>query len=116
MESLTFSGDAFSEYYLTHLLWDETRLQPFLGLDSVQASYRLAAGIINRGQQALKGPHLSRSTGTLLLAPLAEILGWTFGDEETVETTEGTRRCRFSPDDCGPQPGPGASPGPGCAL
>lgn len=90
MESLTFSGDAFSEYYLTHLLWDETRLHPFLGLDSVQASYRLAAATINRGQQALRARTLPRSTRTLLLHPLAEILDWTLGDEETVETGEGT--------------------------
>lgn len=88
MESLIFHGDAFSEYYLTHLLWDEPRIRPLLGLDTLQASYRRAAAEILRAQRALRARQQSRSTQTLLLNPLAEILSWTLGEASTVVTAE----------------------------
>lgn len=89
MESLIFHGDAFSEYYLTHLLWDEPRLKALLGLDTIQASYRRAAAEILRAQRALRARQQSRSTRTILLNPIAEILGWTLGEASTVATAEG---------------------------
>lgn len=89
MESIIFYGDAFSEYYLTHLLWEEQHLQPLLGLQTQKASYRRAAAEILRAQRSLRARQMSRSTGTLLLAPLADILGWTLGDTESIETAEG---------------------------
>lgn len=90
MESLTFAGDAFSEYYLRRLVWDEPQLAPLLGSDSVQASYRRAAAEVLRAQRGLRARQQSRSTRTLLLEPLADLLGWTLGEEELVETAEGT--------------------------
>jgi hypothetical protein len=89
MESLIFHGDAFSEYYLTHLMWDEPRLKPLLGSESAQSSYHRAATIISHAQRALRAREQPRSTRTLLLKPLGELLGWALGDEETVETGEG---------------------------
>ena len=89
MESLIFYGDAFSEYYLTNLMWDEPRLKPLLGTESAQSSYRRAATIISHAQRALRAREQPRSTRTLLLKPLGELLGWALGDEETSETAEG---------------------------
>ncbi len=90
MESLIFSGDAFSEYYLRNLLWDEPKLRPLLGLDACNASCRRAAAEVGRAQRALRARHQARSTRTLLLTPLADILSWELGqEEETVETAEG---------------------------
>ena len=90
MESLTFHGDAFSDYYLTHLIWEEPALQPLLGTESVQSSYRRMAAEIARAQRALHGREQARSTRHLLLNRLCDVLGWTLSDEETVETAEGT--------------------------
>jgi hypothetical protein len=89
MESLVFYGDAFSEYYLYHLMWDEPKLKPLLGTESGQSSYRRAATIISHAQRALRAREQPRSTQTLLLKPLGELLGWGLGDEETIETVEG---------------------------
>ncbi|MFC1547705.1 Eco57I restriction-modification methylase domain-containing protein [Candidatus Neomarinimicrobiota bacterium] len=91
MESLIFSGDAFSEYYLRHILWDEPRLKPLLGLDTVEASYRRSAIEIQQAQRSLRDRQQARSTSTLLLSPLTDILEWSLGEEaHTVETEEGT--------------------------
>jgi len=95
MESLAFYGGSFSEYYLTRLLWEEPQLKPLLGLPSVTASFRRAAGEISRGQRALRARQLPRSTQTLLLNPLGNLLGWTLGEEETVETGEGSEDAGF---------------------
>lgn len=96
MESLTFNGDAFSEYYLTRLLWEEPRLQPLLGQQAVKASYRRSAAELLKAKRALKARHLSKSTRTLLLLPLADILGWDLGEtDEVVETAEGSEDAGF---------------------
>lgn len=90
MESIIFAGDAFSEYYIHNLLWDEPRLRPLLGLDEVDATYRRAAADALRGQRALRARRQARSTSTLLLGPLADILGWDLGEEsQRVQTAEG---------------------------
>jgi len=88
MESLTFAGDAFSEYYIQNLLWNEPRLRPLLGLDRVDSTYRQAAGTLLRAQRALRARQQSRSTQTLLLSPVAQLLGWELGDDQTVQTAE----------------------------
>lgn len=90
MSALTFQGDAFSEYYLTSVVWEDARLRNLLGTDSVNASYRRAASELLRAERALRDRHMPKSTRTLLLDPLAESLGWTLGEEETVQTAEGT--------------------------
>ena len=89
MESLTFAGDAFSEYYIRNLLWDEPRLRPLLGLDQVAATYRQAAAKVLRAQRELRARQQARSTQTLMLSPLAGVLGWEFGEEQTIQTAEG---------------------------
>jgi len=79
-----------SDHYLTHLIWEEPALQPLLGTESVQSSYRRMAAEIARAQRALHGREQARSTRHLLLNRLCDVLGWTLSDEETVETAEGT--------------------------
>lgn len=89
MESLTFAGDAFSEYYIQNLLWHEPRLRPLLGLDRIDATYRQVAGTLLRARRFLQARQQSRSTQALLLSPLAQLLGWELGEAQTVQTAEG---------------------------
>jgi hypothetical protein len=89
MSALTFQGDAFSEYYLTHVIWEDPRLRNLLGTDDLNASYRRAASELLRAERALRDRYTPKSTRTLLLNPLAEILGWNIGEEETVQTEVG---------------------------
>ena len=86
MSALTFQGDAFSEYYLTRVVWDDPKVRNLLGLDTVNASYRRAASELLRAERMLRDRHMPRSTTTLLLNPLAEIMGWTLGEEEAIQT------------------------------
>lgn len=90
MEGVYFQGDAFSEYYFTRLLWDEPRLSQHLGSDTLDAAYRDAVRVISRAQRQLRAREQARSTRTLLLSPLCEVLGWRLGDEESIETGAGT--------------------------
>jgi len=86
VSALTFQGDAFSEYYLTRVVWEDPKVRNLLGLDTVNASYRRGASELLRAERALRDRHMPRSTRTLLLNPLADILGWTLGEEEAVQT------------------------------
>lgn len=89
MEPITFQGDAFSEYFLNRLMREEPRLRGRLGEESAERAWRQACRIIRDGQRALRERQQARSTRTLLLTPLAQVMGWRLGDEETVETGEG---------------------------
>lgn len=90
MEALTFQGDAFSEYYLTTLVWQEPKLKALLGTETAASAYRKSASTILRAQRALRARERARSTQTLLLGPLSEVFGWTLGEEGTIETAEGS--------------------------
>jgi hypothetical protein len=89
MEPLTFHGDAFSQYFLTRLMWDESRLRGRLGEATVEKAWQAATRAIRDGRRALRDRQQPRSTRTLLLNPLAGILGWRLGTEERLETGEG---------------------------
>ena len=89
MQPLTFQGDAFSEYFCTRLLGTDPQLRPLLVEDAATQLYGQASSVIRFAQRQLRDRERARSTATLLLKPLAEILGWHLGERGTVATEEG---------------------------
>ncbi len=90
MNPIAVSGEAFSEYFITHLLWDEPQLREHLDSQGAAQTLRRAQSALSHARRELRDRTQATSTRTLLLNPLAEILGWRLGEEERVETAEGT--------------------------
>jgi hypothetical protein len=90
MNPITFAGEAFSEYFCTRLLWEEGRLRERLDPQGAAGTLRRASSALRHARRELRDRRQATSTRTLLLNPLAEILGWRLGPEEKVETAEGT--------------------------
>src|SRR5262245_60791850 len=89
MRPVTFTGDAFSEYFCTHLLWTDPQLRDALDPAAAEAVYGKASTLIRRAQRELADLQQARSTYTHLLNPLAELLGWRLGQRAAVATDEG---------------------------
>lgn len=89
MDVFNVQGDAFSEYYLRHLLPQESRLLPRLDIQGAEKAYRPASRLFLHSQRELRGTRQSRVTRRLLVEPLAQQLGWQLGDTEIVETSLG---------------------------
>lgn len=90
MNPIVVVGEAFSEYFVTRLLWDEPRLRERLDPQGAAQTLRQAQSALRYGRRELRDRRQATSTRTLLLNPLAEILGWRLGAEERIETSEGT--------------------------
>jgi hypothetical protein len=90
MNPITFAGEAFSEYFCTRLLWEEGRLRERLDPQGAAGTLRRASSALRHARRELRDRRQATSTRSLLLNPLAEILGWRLGPEERIETAEGT--------------------------
>jgi Eco57I restriction-modification methylase len=86
VQSVTFQGEAFSEYFCTKLLPSDPRLAPLLDGTGALESYKRAAALIRRAQRLLRDREQPRSTYALMLVPLAELLGWQIGEASKVAT------------------------------
>ena len=86
MESITFQGGAFSEYFCTKLLWTDSQLASKIDLEEAQKLYKRASSVIRQAQRKLDGKIMPRSTYSDLLEPLAEVLGWRLGEASKVVT------------------------------
>ncbi len=86
MEPITFSGEAFSEYYCTRLLWTDPQLGPEIDQDAAEKLYKRASSTVRFAQRQLRDRELARSTYTLLLDRLAELLGWRLGKAGKIVT------------------------------
>lgn len=89
MEPLTFQGDAVSEYFCTKLLWSDPQLRGLLDPEGADVLYKKASSLIRYAQRQLRDRDQARSTYTLLLRPLAELLEWQLGETEKIATEEG---------------------------
>ncbi|NOT01002.1 MAG: hypothetical protein HOP29_10275 [Phycisphaerales bacterium] len=89
MQPVTFLGEAFSEYFCTRLLWDDPQLRGLLDPDGAEALYRRATSVVRYAQRQLRDREHARSTYSLLLGPIAELLGWRLGDAEKIATEDG---------------------------
>ncbi|MHB8995892.1 MAG: Eco57I restriction-modification methylase domain-containing protein [Armatimonadota bacterium] len=90
MDPLIFSGDAFSEYYFTRVIWEDTAVKADLDVPGANGALRRAATLISRAQRTLVERQRAASTQSALLQPLAELIGWQLGEPERVETEEGS--------------------------
>ena len=86
MEPVTFSGEAFSEYYCTRLLWTDPQLGSEIDQDAAEKLYKTASSTVRFAQRQLRDRELARSTYTLLLGRLAELLGWRLGKTGKIVT------------------------------
>jgi hypothetical protein len=89
MRPVTFTGEAFSEYFCTHLLWTDPHLRDATEPDAAEQLFGKASSALRRAQRELADLQQARSTYTHLLNPLAELLGWCVGQRATVATEEG---------------------------
>lgn len=89
MSAFSVIGDAFSEYFLTRLLWEEPSLRDYTGQLSAQDSFKRAFRTVRESQKALRDRRQVRSTESLLVEPLSEILGWNLEDRERIDTDFG---------------------------
>jgi hypothetical protein len=89
MRPVAFTGDAFSEYFCSHLLWADPHLRDALDPAEAEGHYGKAAAVVRRAQRELADLQQARSTYTHLLNPLAELLGWHLGPQADVATAEG---------------------------
>lgn len=89
MSAFNVIGDAFSEYFLTRLLWDEPSLREYTGQTSAQDSFKRAFRTVREAQKALRDRRQVRSTESLLIEPLSEVFGWNLEDRERVDTDFG---------------------------
>lgn len=88
MKPLTFSGEGFSEYFCTQLLWSDPQLKPLLDAAGAEASFKKASAAVRSAQRALRDREQARSTFQLLVQPLAGLLGWRLGERSRVATDE----------------------------
>jgi hypothetical protein len=88
VKQVTFSGEGFSEYFCTKLLWSDPMLKPLLDPDGAEAAYKGASAVVRSAQRALRDREQARSTFQLLLQPLAGLLGWRLGERSKVATEE----------------------------
>ena len=86
MESITFQGEAFSEYYCTRLLWSDPHLAAETDHLGAEQLYKKASSAIRFAQRQLRDREQARSTYTLLLNPLTELLGWRLGETNRIVT------------------------------
>lgn len=86
MEPVTFYGEAFSEYFCTKLLWTDPQLGSQIDQQAADELYKKASATIRFAQRELKDREHARSTYTLLLARLGELLGWRLGQTSKVVT------------------------------
>lgn len=86
MNSVTFHGEAFSEYFCTKLLWTDPQLGSELDPQAAEQLYKKASSNIRFAQRQLRDREQARSTSSLLLTPLAELLGWRLGESAKVVT------------------------------
>ncbi len=90
MSAFNVIGDAFSEYFLTRLLWEEPSLREYTGQTRAQESFKRAFRTIREAQKSLRDRRQVRSTETLLVEPLSEILGWDLENRERIDTDFGS--------------------------
>jgi hypothetical protein len=88
MKPVTFSGEGFSEYFCTHLLWSDPQLKHLLDADGAEAGFKKASAAVRSAQRQLRDREQARSTAQLLLQPLAGLLGWRLGERSRVATDE----------------------------
>jgi len=86
MDSATFHGEAFSEYYCTRLLWTDPQLSKVIDQKAADDLFKKASSTIRFAQRQLRDRELSRSTYSLLLERLAPLLGWQLGQTGKVVT------------------------------
>lgn len=86
MEPITFHGEAFSEYFCTKLLFTDPKLGPEIDEQAAEESYKKASSAIRYAQRQLRDREQARSTYTLLLARVAELLDWRLGDTAKIVT------------------------------
>src|SRR3954469_17371002 len=88
MKPVTFSGEGFSEYFCTQLLWSDPQLKPLLDAGGAEAGSKKASAAVRSAQRQLRDREQARSTLQLLLQPLAGLLGWRLGERSRVATEE----------------------------
>jgi hypothetical protein len=88
VKPVAFSGEGFSEYFCTQLLWSDPQLKPLLDADGAEAGFKRASAAVRSAQRALRDREQARSTFQLLLQPLAGLLGWRPGEQSKVATEE----------------------------
>lgn len=86
MEPITFQGEAFSEYFCTKLIWTDPQLGPKIDQQAAEETYKKASSAIRYAQRQLRDREQARSTYTLLLARIAELLDWRLGDTDKIVT------------------------------
>src|SRR5687767_2867327 len=86
MESINFHGEAFSEYFCTRLLWADPQLASQIDQQAAEDLYKKASSTVRFAQRQLRDREQARSTQSLLLDRLAELLGWRFGQAGKVVT------------------------------
>jgi len=92
MDPVSIQGEAFSEYFLRQLMWEDHKLREQLDEAGARQRYSRAVSMIRRARRELDERQSARSTQRLLLRPLSELLGWRLGTEATVATSEGEER------------------------
>jgi len=92
MDPVAISGDAFSEYFLRELMWEDRKLRASLDEPGARERYRDVVSLMRRARRQLQERHTARSTRSMLLHPLADLLGWRLGEETRVATEEGDER------------------------
>jgi hypothetical protein len=92
MDPVSIQGEAFSEYFLRELMWEDRKLRDALDESGARQRYSAVVSLIRRAQRQLQERHAARSTQTLLVRPFADLLGWRLGEETTVTTAEGDER------------------------
>jgi len=86
MEPITFHGEAFSEYFCTRLLWTDPQLGPEIDQETAEQLYKKASSTVRFAQRQLSDREQARSTYTLLLQRLAELLEWRLGKTGKIVT------------------------------
>ncbi len=89
MSAFNVIGDAFSDYFLTRLIWEEPSLREYTGQTSAQESFKHAFRTVREAQKALRDRRQVKSTESLLLEPLAEIFGWNLEERVKIDTDVG---------------------------
>src|SRR5688572_28420728 len=86
MGPVIFHGEAFSEYFCTRLLWTDPQLGQELDHQEAQNLYKKASSTIRFAQRQLRDREQARSTYSLLLPRLAELLNWRLGQTGKIVT------------------------------
>lgn len=89
LAGVTFTGEAFSEYYCTSLLPSDPLLRGVLDATGADSIYKATASELRQAGRELRGRVEARSTDTLLLAKLTKLLGWELGERADIATDLG---------------------------